>query len=196
MNKFPDISIIILAAGPSTRFGSPKQLAKIGRERLLESVCQTAVSTGITTIVVLGANAKVIIDICQLEEAEVVINRDWEMGMSSSIKAGIEKALEIDPETNAVLLILGDQPRVTDEAMLRLIQRHSETGKPIAASGYADTVGTPAIFRKDVFEELLALSGEGGAKMVIEKYRPDGLTIVQTPEAEFDIDTMEDLNGL
>ncbi len=191
-----DIAIIILAAGASRRFGSPKQLARIGEQNLLERMCKTAVSTGMKTVVVLGANAKDVLNASDLEGAEVVINENWDLGMSSSIKAGLEKTLGIDPEIEAVLLVLCDQPFVTKETLQTLIEKHQETGKPIVASEYSETIGTPALFTKEVFDELLKLSGDKGAKALMGKYAQSGVAIIDAPEAAFDVDTEADLEKL
>ncbi|MEZ5346547.1 MAG: nucleotidyltransferase family protein [Pyrinomonadaceae bacterium] len=189
-------AIIILAAGASSRFGSPKQLAKIGNDHLLERIYKTAILTEMKVLVVLGANAKVILDACDLGHAEIVFNDDWEVGMSSSIVAGLERTLDIYTETEAVLIVLCDQPFVTEKTLLKLIAAQRKSGKPIVASEYSDTIGTPALFMKEVFSELLKLKGERGAKALIEKYRPEDLALVPLPEAAPDIDSKDDLEKI
>ncbi len=188
-----NIGIIILAAGASTRFGSPKQLAKIEGKTLIERITETAISTGFQTLVVLGANEERVRKPIANQTLEIVVNEKWKEGLSSSIKAGLEKLLDINAETEAVILVLCDQPFVTKDTILRLVKTQAQTGKVIVACEYEKTVGTPALFTAEVFDELLVLEGDKGAKGLIEDYRNRSLALVAAPEAALDVDTKEDL---
>jgi len=191
-----NIGIIILAAGASRRFGSPKQLAKFEDKTLIARITKTAISTGFQTAVVLGANEDRVRKPIENHAPGIVVNKKWKEGLSSSIKAGLEKLLDVNAETEAVILLLCDQPFVTKETILRLVRAQLETGKVIVACKYANTVGTPALFTAEVFDELLALVGDKGAKNLIEVYKNRSLAIVAAPEAALDVDTIEDLNRL
>ena len=187
--------IVILAAGASKRLGKPKQSLKFRERTLLQRIAQTALETETKTVVVLGANAdKIAHEIADLS-VEIVINEDWQSGMSSSIKAGLEKLLEIQPASNGVILLLCDQPFVNKETILRLIETQAETLKPIVACQYENTIGVPALFMREMFDELLILKGETGAKNLMSQ-NSENLATISAAEAGFDVDTIEDFEAL
>ncbi|MGI8467565.1 MAG: nucleotidyltransferase family protein, partial [Pyrinomonadaceae bacterium] len=154
------IGIVILAAGASVRLGKPKQLLQFQRKSLIRRAAENSLATGCENVaVVLGANAEKIKKEIENLPLEIVINENWQNGMSSSIKTGLEKLSEIQPNLSAVILMLCDQPFVDAEMILRLIKTRRETQKMIAASDYKNTTGVPAIFSREMFEELLNLQG-------------------------------------
>ncbi len=184
---------MILAAGASTRFGSPKQLAKFEGRTLIERICDTALSTEFETVVVLGSEADEVRKVISVKPVEIAFNEDWQEGLSTSIKTGLRKLLELDADLPAVILTLADQPFITNKTFLKLVNKWIETGKPIVASAYSDTLGTPALFARDCFDSLQELSGDTGAKTLINERTQNNLTYISAPEAETDIDTLEDL---
>ena len=196
MMENQNIGIVILAAGASTRFGSPKQLAIFKGETLLERISKTAQSTGFETVIVLGANSEKIQKTLGNLKGKIVINNAWEEGMSSSINAGLKELLEIKPNLSAVILVLCDQPFITKETLLKLTRIQAESGKSIVASEYANTIGTPALFIKRVFKDLMKLTGNRGAKGVINQYKKANVATISAQKAAFDIDTREDLTKI
>ena len=88
-----------------------------------------------------------------------------------------------------------DQPFVDEQLLNNIAQTKSESGKGIVASSYKDTLGTPVLFNKTYFPELLALQGQEGAKKLIFKHKED-VAAVPFPLGYFDIDTAEDYNSL
>ncbi|NNE97858.1 MAG: nucleotidyltransferase family protein, partial [Pyrinomonadaceae bacterium] len=148
------------------------------------------------TLVVLGANAAEISGSIGDLQVETLLNEDWELGMSTSIKKGLEHLLVLDPGLRAVILLLCDQPFVTKNTISRLVETRRASGKLIVASEYSDTFGTPALFSREVFKELLALTGDRGAKNLINDKKNKNVSFIASPEAAFDIDTKEDLAGL
>ena len=191
-----NIGIIILAAGGSTRFGSPKQLARLEGKSLIRSITEVAVSTGLKTLVVLGSQAEQIKSEISELEVSVLINNDWETGLSSSIKAGLLRMLELNPDASAIMLVLSDQPSISKHTLENLAASQIETGKPIVASSYSNIAGTPALFTKPLFPQLMKLEGDRGAKTLIEKHRDADVALVDAPEAEFDIDFQDDLERI
>jgi molybdenum cofactor cytidylyltransferase len=105
------ISGIILAAGSSSRMPNQnKLLAKINGKTILESVLDTALMVDLSqVIVVLGSNAEQLSELLIDYPVTLVINDEWEKGMSSSIKTGVEK---LEDEINGTMIILGDMPGV------------------------------------------------------------------------------------
>jgi molybdenum cofactor cytidylyltransferase len=191
-----NVGIIILAAGSSSRLGEPKQLLNYNGENLLCHAIKVAVETNAGVIVVvLGANADAIQKKVQLAPAHVVINSNYEQGMSSSIRCGINSLLSKAPEISSVLIMLCDQPYVTTLLLNDLIKAYFETAKPIVACAYANTFGPPALFYKDLFPELLQLEGDTGARKVILNYANDVATI-PFEAGEIDIDTQTDYKKL
>jgi len=189
------IAALILAAGPSSRLGRPKQLVEVDGQSLIERALDAASGAGYEPVlIVIGANHRQIVARIQKSGAEIVRNVDWKQGLGSSIRAGIERLLKSDPETSAVLLMVCDQPLVRAQQLRRLIDSRHRIAKPIVCSCYAGTVGVPAIFGREFFGELMQL-GEHGAKQLLLS-RPDQSAQITLPEAELDIDEEADLERL
>lgn len=178
------IGLILLAAGGSRRFGSPKQLAVVDGETLLRRACRTAAQFPGRAVVVLGANAEMLR--AEVEGVEIVLNEDWERGIATSIHAGVRAMTDAD----AIVIALADQPAVGLAELLSLIAKHEETSAPIVAAAYGDTVGVPALFHRTLFGELLALSDDEGARKLL-RTRP--VITVAMPNAAWDVDQAEDL---
>lgn len=184
---------IILAAGDSRRYGAPKQLAPWNGGTLLQhavgratAVCNNAV------IVVLGARAETIRGSLPNRDIEVVHNPDWHEGMASSIRAGIGA---LPKQSDAALIMLCDQPMITETILSTLVQRWRQNPRLIVAASYNNTHGVPAVFPRAFFPELLALQGDRGAKQIINAH-PQYLETLPLPEAGVDIDTPADLQNL
>lgn len=181
---------IVLAAGASRRFGSPKQLVRIDGRPLMHTVVSRAVEiAGHSVLVVLGANAAELAPLLRHSPATVVINRDWEEGIASSIRAGI---LRLPGACTGAMLMLADQPAVTAEDLRRLAGTWLRQPTYIVASLYGTTVGAPAIFPSVYFRDLLELRGDRGASALFHR-NPDRVVRVPMENAALDIDTPEDL---
>lgn len=190
------IGIIILAAGNSSRLGRPKQLLKHKESTLLKNTISEALKTQNSFLIVAtGANHDVIEKELNLPEVKLSFNSEWESGMSSSIVKGITELMLLNPDCEQCILSVCDQPFVTSSVFENLINQSKRTGKGIAASAYAETLGTPALFHQKYFEELLKLKGKEGAKKLIKKYADD---VVSVPfeQGNIDIDTEEDYQKL
>lgn len=181
---------IVLAAGASTRFGSPKQLVRIAGRPLLHAVVTRAAEvTGNALVVVLGAGAAELAPLLKHSPGSVVVNRHWREGLASSIRAGVARL----PATCAgVMLVLADQAAVTSDDLRRLAGTWRRRPQSIVAALYAGTTGAPAIFPRSCFTELAALRGDSGARSVLRR-SADRLIRVPMPAAELDLDTPEDL---
>ena len=181
---------IVLAAGESSRFGSAKQLVRIGDRPLLSLIVGRAAEVvGHAVIVVLGARATELSPLLRHSSASLVINRDWREGLASSIRAGIAR---LPPSCAAVMLVLADQACVTAEDLRRLAGAWRRQPLGIAAAQYGATVGVPAIFPQHVFGELSELKGDSGARVLLKRHA-DRLAKVFMPSAAFDLDTPDDL---
>lgn len=191
-NNPPKIGGILLAAGGSTRFGSPKQLAIYQGKSLIRRAAETLLNSGCDpNVAVLGAeiegSAK------QLEDLPIIIcvNENWQSGMSSSIKAGLEHLLPLEPDLDAVLITLCDQPHVTFESLALLLAEFQSISIPIIAAKYNETIGVPAVFSRELFGQLLHLEGDKGARSLIRS-RTD-LDTIEIDAAAIDIDRLADI---
>lgn len=190
----PKIGVIILAAGSSTRMdGKPKQMLEFEGRTLLRRAAETALEAGFSAVVVLGANAdrmrKEIDDL----PLEIAFNENWENGLASSVKTGLRILEKKNPD--AVIVTLCDQPLVAKEVLHRLRNAFCATNKPIAASRYDRTAGVPALFAREIFNELKSLQNDEGAKKIIKKDERR-IVLVDVPEAAFDVDTRQDFERL
>jgi molybdenum cofactor cytidylyltransferase len=193
--KPPRIGIIILAAGNSSRLGHPKQLLEYKGKSLVLNTIDTAVETGADAcILVLGANLELILKEIRNSKIDIVINNNWQKGMSSGMQKGLE-FLEKKILPDQVILILCDQPFVNSVLLKRMVKKQTETGKGIIACHYKGTFGVPALFSRKYFPELNDLKSFEGAKKVIYAHLDD-MEKIDFPNAAIDIDTLEDYKRL
>jgi molybdenum cofactor cytidylyltransferase len=185
-----DPHVIVLAAGAARRFGSPKQLVRVNGRPLLHTAigCGVAVA-GHAVIVVLGAYAAELAPLLRHTPATVVVNRQWEEGMGSSLRAGIAA---LPGAAEAALVLLADQASVTAADLRRLVGAWRQQPTQIVAAQYGSTVGAPAVFPRWCFAELGALRGDQGARVLLRRH-VDRVVRVPMPSAAIDIDTPEDL---
>ncbi|RYD27974.1 MAG: nucleotidyltransferase family protein [Verrucomicrobiaceae bacterium] len=184
--------IILLAAGESKRFGSPKQLAHFRGKPLLRHAVDTALEAGLGPVnVVLGAVDQPCRDVLEGMNVSIIHHAGWEKGMGGSISVGIRPWMGRRNPLKGVIVLLADQPEVT-AAHLRALAAAS-AGHSIVAAAYSGQVGVPAWFAPDKFMRLLLLEGEKGAKTLIA--REPRVRRIEIPAAAFDIDTPEDLPG-
>lgn len=192
----PASGLVILAAGASSRMGAPKQLLPYGERNLLSHTVEAAVDSECTAVVlVLGANHDSIKKELASHAIQTVENKKWMDGLSSSIRLGITALMQSTSDVEAAVICTCDQPLLTAEIINRLVSEFESTGAPIVAAQYAGTLGVPALFCRDLFDELLSLSGDRGAKSIILKHSAD-VVAVDFPQGAIDIDTPEDYNAL
>ena len=166
------LGAVLLAAGSSTRFGSNKLLADYGGRplvcRALEAMhavfpAKACVVTGCAEVAALAEEYG-----CQ-----VIVNSCPELGQSHSIHLGVQAMLEMD----AILFLVGDQPLLRAESLLLLTKSYLSAGKGIACLRDQTHMGNPAIFGAKHYPELLALSGDRGAKGVLRAHDKDLLVV-------------------
>jgi molybdenum cofactor cytidylyltransferase len=181
------IAVVILAAGPSTRMGFPKQLLPFRGKKLVRSAVEAATGAGCgPVIVVVGAYAKPIAAEVSDFDVTVVTNFDWEAGIGSSIAAGVRMAEELD--IDGVLLMHTDQPFVSSAILRKFVETQRHLGNTVVASRYAGTVGVPVVFMKTLFGKLHKLGPSQGCKSLIAANMRDAV-LITCPEAAIDIDT-------
>jgi molybdenum cofactor cytidylyltransferase len=194
--KISNIAIIILAAGTSSRLGSPKQLLSYKGKNLLRHTVDEALETGCASIfVVLGANSELLRMELKDKPVSIVENTGWQEGMASSIRCGLETITNTILRPDSIIFMVCDQPYVSSSLLLNLVEKKNKTGMPIVASSYEDKIGTPALFHRSFFPALMELKGDKGARKLIAD-NPDKVATVSFPEGITDIDTKEDFEKL
>ncbi|TBN06341.1 nucleotidyltransferase family protein [Hyunsoonleella flava] len=193
MASTSNIAIAILAAGASKRMGSPKQLLKWGETTLLQhsiKTCKNTVAKEVFTV--LGANHEVIASGIEDESLPLVFNKEWEQGLGKSIASASKFLLNSNKIFEGILIVLADQPFVTTSFLDEMMNQFNPNSKDIIATSYnSSKCGVPVLFDKAYFKELSDLSGDDGAKSILEKH----ITSVQVIAPDFentDIDTKED----
>lgn len=191
------VAAILLAAGASRRLGEPKQLLRFRSEPLLARTIRIATEAGTSpVIVVLGAHAEAIAKAIDLGAAVPVVNRHWEQGIASSVKAGLSALEACKVPARGALLMACDQPHLSAVHLRSLIHTFLEHGAArIVASAYAGISGTPAIFPPSTYHRLHALEGDKGARSILAD---SGAEIICVPleRGEIDIDLPADLAHL
>ena len=186
----PGLHALVLAAGSASRFGSPKQLVRIGGQPMLHrAVSQATEVVGHAVTVVLGAYADQLAPLLKHSSASVVINRHWEEGMASSLRVGIAS---LPGSCDGVLIVLADQVSVTTFDLKRLATAWKRQPEWLIAATYDGHVGVPAIFPRTSFPAFSDLRGDAGARSILQRHA-DRCLRVPMPNAAIDIDRPEDL---
>ncbi len=189
---YSPVAGVILAAGESRRFGSPKVLLQLNGEPLIRRIAKTALGSFLKPVsVVVGAYPEVSKVISDLD-VRVIENRFWMLGQSSSIKTALENL----PETiEAVIFLLGDQPYVNSMILQKLLHAFSISHTPIIAPVVNGQRTNPALFSRETFSSLMEISGDTGGRQIFHKF-PVELIPWDDEKLLIDIDTEEDLSKL
>jgi molybdenum cofactor cytidylyltransferase len=183
------IASIVLAAGFARRMGRQKLLLELrGKPVLRWSVEAVLPHVGDVVVVTGGDDAAVRATLEGLP-VRFAVNPRPQAGQGSSIAVGMAA---LKPWTAAVLIALGDQPRVPEGVVPALLRAREKTGKAIAAPVYRGIQGTPVLFAGEVFGELAGLAGDAGARAVVQA-RPERVARVDIDAPmPLDVDTPED----
>jgi molybdenum cofactor cytidylyltransferase len=187
-------AVIILAAGSSTRFGSPKQLAPWEQQTFIERVVEVALaSQARPVVVVLGAEVAQSRAILADKPIEVVINENWANGQSASLKAGLNA---LPKNIGSAVFMLVDQPAITPDVVDALIQRHYETLAPVVWPEFAGKRGNPVLFDRSLFPQLRQISGDTGGRPLLQAYQDQAERVpVKTRAILQDFDRPEDIGS-
>lgn len=182
---------MILAAGESKRMGKPKLLLPYGEKTIIETIVETIVSSNVeNTLVILGSDREKIEEKIKNSPVKIVYNRDFRSGMLSSVQCGL-KALP--QETRAVLVVLGDQPKISADVINKLIDAYKSIGKGIVLPVYKKERGHPVLIDVKYGEEVENLSPEVGLRGTVYNHPEDILEVeVETPSIFQDIDDESD----
>ena len=187
------VSAIVLAAGGGTRFGGGKLLARLGGQPLIEAVLDNLREAPVDeVIVVVGAEAERLREVCERYGVRTVENEEWEQGQSTSVLAGLRACAG-----DAAVILLGDQPLIGAGAVGRLVTAFTEGAKVVVAT-YGGQRRNPVLFSREVWPLLEAeLAGDEGARSVLRRY-PELVVEVSCEGVgdPADVDTREDLGRL
>ena len=188
----PNIAVLILAAGESSRMGErTKQILPWKNTTLLgNAIDQAHASIANATYVVLGAKEEVIMAEVNLESCTIIKNVNWPNGLGSSIASGISYVHSKNLDHDAFLIMLADQPLIDTNYLNKMMGNWIGNPSKIITTQYQDHSGVPAIFGKPFFTELQKLNKDFGAKDIIVDHIENVVTL--SPEGkEIDIDSWE-----
>ncbi|HSB63310.1 MAG TPA: nucleotidyltransferase family protein [Thermoanaerobaculia bacterium] len=185
--------VVLLAAGRSRRLGVAKQLLEISGEPLVRRAARLALATSpLDAVVVTGADSAFVERAVRGLAVRCVRAEDFEEGMGRSLAAGLT---HLDPACAGALVVLCDQPALTAEHLARLVEVWRAAPDSAAASGYAGTVGVPALLPRAWFPLLIAARGDRGARDLLRE-SAGGIQIVPDERLAQDVDHPEEAAGL
>ena len=189
------IAGIVLAAGMSTRMGQNKLLMKLEGETLVRRVVGRVSKAGVDSlVVVLGHDADRVQDALEGIPYTPVFNREYERGVSSSLRAGMHAVSGMSAQ--AAVVVLADMPFVTAEMITTLIAKYRQGAAPLVVSDYDGVNAPPMLYDRTLFPELAAYEGEGCGKHVVKRHRHEAESASWPLEALTDLDTPADYEGV
>jgi molybdenum cofactor cytidylyltransferase len=189
------VAAVVLAAGGSKRMGQAKQLLPIDGQPMVRRVVQAVCDAGLAqVVVVVGAEGERVAGALAGLELEIVHNRTWQQGMSTSVRAGLEA---LRPEIEAALLVLADQPGLTPALLQALVAGYRASQARIVAPFYRGRRGNPVLFARALFPELGQVEGDRGGRALLVRYQQE-VAHVDLDDAAIllDVDTRQDYEGL
>ncbi|MDQ6637034.1 MAG: nucleotidyltransferase family protein [Candidatus Dormibacteraeota bacterium] len=187
---------LVLAAGASSRMGSPKQLLPLNGRPLLEVVVAEVCASRLDQVlVVLGAKADELLRRVPLGRAQPLLNADHALGMSSSLQAGLRA---LPAEVERAVVILGDQPAISAALLDELLDLEESSGLPAAAFSFDGLLHPPVLLRRELWPDLMSLEGDVGCRRLI-RARPElvaALPVAGSSRHPIDVDTPADYERL
>ncbi|WP_158628878.1 nucleotidyltransferase family protein [Dyella choica] len=162
-------AILLLAAGEGSRFGGAKQLAEIAGEAMVRRIARVLLDTDLPVWVVTGAYAAEVEAVLDDLPLKLIRCEDWQLGMGNSLATGVRSLALAFPQASAVLVCLADQPLLDIGLLRAMLQRHQQAPDRVLATAQHGTQGPPALFPRDCFKCLAALSGSHGARVVLTR---------------------------
>lgn len=190
------MAALVLAAGGSTRLGRPKQLLPWGESNLLGHVLDQVRRLPFEQVfVVLGAAVEEVLDGVDFTGTTVIENPEWEEGMASSLRVGLDAVLRLS-RAEAVAIFLGDQPDVGSDVVEQLLAARRKTRRQAIVPKYRYAWGNPVLIDRTLWPRLMSLEGDEGAKRLLQAH-PEWVHEVWFEQmAPRDVDTPADVDEL
>jgi molybdenum cofactor cytidylyltransferase len=187
---------VVLAAGGSKRLGRTKQLEPWGEANLLGHVVGRTLEFPVDEVwVILGHDTDRILSETDLGDAYVVENLEWEEGIASSLRVGLD-ALTRFSRCDQALVVIGDQPDVLVETVRELLASHAKAGRPVTIPKYRYAWGNPVVVDRSLWARLMSLEGDEGAKRLWQAH-PEWVNEVWFSDSgPRDVDTEADVADL
>ncbi len=186
------VGAVILAAGASRRMGAGrnKMLLEIDGESLVRRAARRALAAGLSpVVVVIGHEPDRIRAELKDLPVEFAVNPDYTGPTSGSLHQGLNA---LGSQVGAAVVMLGDMVRVTEETLAMLVAAARGTDAPLVVSRYGDVTAPPLLFRRVLFPELLAWTGEGCGKTVVKAHNHEAMFVDRPVALLADVDTPED----
>jgi molybdenum cofactor cytidylyltransferase len=190
------ISGIVLAAGSAERMGRQKLLLDLNGKPVLQWTLEAALASKLDEVICVTRELNEIKEQISLvhEKLRWVVNEKAHEGQGTSIIAGLKA---VDPQGEAALFLVGDQPLVKPELINGLIHLFKKGRALIGAPMFQGQTRNPVLFHRDLFPELLKSTGDRGGRRLIEKHKASAAFLEWPDEAPFfDIDVWEDYEKL
>lgn len=189
--------ILLLTAGKSSRMGQPKALLSIKGQPLISYQIDRLKELGLPITIVLGAYADAISNSAISKEVRLILNKDFEKGMGSSIAFGTTSIQNTNPEIDAILVCAIDQPLIPLDHFENLLSTASKTDFSIIQSlSEVGWKGIPTLFKSNHFKALSKLTGDEGAKSIIQNNLSMVKAVKAPSDSLIDIDTYEQYQNL
>lgn len=184
------INLILLAAGNSNRFQGNKLLTTVNGKQMYMNVVEKSLKLNFNKIILVTQYEEIKTALIE-GPIQVVMNQNSELGISHSIKLGIQSDMEAD----AYMFMVCDQPFISLVSIETLTYRFIESNKGMACVEHEGNFGNPTIFSKKYKNELLNLEGDVGGKSIIKRHLDDLERVTIMHEVELmDIDTRDELS--
>ena len=190
------ISAVVLAAGRAERMGEQKLFLPLRDKPVLQWVLESALRSSVHEVICVVRDLRTVRQRISLGPDRLywLVNHAADHGQSTSVIAGL---WAIDPRSDGALFLVGDQPMINIDLIDALIARFERSAALIVAPGFRGQTRNPVLFRRDLFPDLLKLTGDRGGRVLIEKYREKTEIVDWTEEIPFiDLDGREDYERL
>jgi CTP:molybdopterin cytidylyltransferase MocA len=188
----PRIGGIIMAAGSSKRMGNNKLAMMLNGRPLVRHVVESALASRLEPIIVVTGHEKSAIEeALRGSDVTFVHNPDFEVGLSTSLRTGLDA---LPQHCEAAMVLLGDMPGITSSLIESVASLYNPgAGRLICAASAMGRIGHPILWDCGFFDELTAVSGDIGARDVLQKHVEKIFTAPADPNALQDIDTVAEL---
>lgn len=188
------ISLIVLAAGESRRFGRNKLLMPILGVPMIRRIVKGALDSVVDeVVVVLGFEAEIVMRAIDDLPCRIVVNERYSMGMSLSVKVGFRA---VSSNTDAVIILPGDYPLVDSDVIDVVVETYRKTNAPIVIASYMGRRGHPLLLSRALFSELMEINEETmGLKSILSRHEEE-IVLAETGKIGvlMDVDVPEDIN--